>query len=109
MLTWKEQAVYATQWFGSKYSPEVWEMKHNLQLIMVPFKTKGLQSNVCLLQPVTTLSLSRYTLHTKQLITHNPEEQSRKNKLCIIAITSLLAVGTQSHINMDNGSFSVKG
>jgi hypothetical protein len=76
---------------------------------MVPLKTKGLQSYVCLLQPVTTLSLSRYTLHTKQLITHKPEEQSRKNKLSIIAITSLLAVGTQPHIKMDNGGFFCKG
>jgi hypothetical protein len=31
-------------------------------------------------------------------VTHKPDEQCRKNKLCIIAFTSLLAVGTNSFI-----------
>jgi hypothetical protein len=30
MLCGKEQSVYATQCFGSKHSPKVWEMQHNL-------------------------------------------------------------------------------
>ena len=41
--------------------------------------------------------LRRYTLQTKQLVTHKPGEQSTKNRLCIIATTSLLAVRTVSH------------
>jgi hypothetical protein len=73
-------------------------MKHHLELFMMPFKANGLQLYVCLLQPVSTVSLSRYTPHTKQSVKHKPEEQSRKNKLSFIAITSLLAVGTHSLI-----------
>ena len=39
-----------------------------------------------------TLALSIYTLQTKQLFTHKPDEQSRKSKLCIVTSTSLLVV-----------------
>jgi len=37
-----------------------------------------------------TLVLCRYNLQTKQLVTHKPDEQSRKNKHCIVATISLL-------------------
>jgi len=41
-----------------------------------------------------------------QLVTHKPDEQSKTNKLCIIATTFLLAVGTKSVIQkMDKGVF----
>ena len=33
---------------------------------------------------VVNLVLSIYTLQTKPLVIHTPDEQSRKNKLCII-------------------------
>jgi hypothetical protein len=52
-----------------------------------------------------TLMLSIYTLQTKQFVTHKPDEQRRKNKPCIVAMTSLLAVGTNGLIWV----FSVKG
>jgi len=45
-----------------------------------------------------TLVLRRYTLPSIQLVTHKPEQQSSKNKLCIVANTSLLAVGTNNLI-----------
>jgi len=45
-----------------------------------------------------TQVLCRYTLQTKQLVIHKPDEWSRKNKLCIVTTTSLLAVGTNSLI-----------
>ena len=63
---------------------------------MGPFKRKGWQIEVCLFQPVTTVLLHRYTLQTKQLVTHKPDEQSRKTKLCMVATTTLVAVGTNS-------------
>jgi len=44
------------------------------------------------------LVLCIYTLQTKLLVIHKPHEQSTKNKLCIIATTSLLAVATNSLI-----------
>ena len=34
----------------------------------------------------------------KPIVTQKPDEQSTKNKLCIVTITSLLAVGTDSLI-----------
>jgi len=37
-----------------------------------------------------TLVLCRYTLQTKQLVTLKPDEQSRKNKHCIVTTVSLL-------------------
>jgi len=53
---------------------------------------KGLIIADCRHIITVTLALSIYTLQAKQLFTHKPDEQSRKNKLCIIAITSFLAV-----------------
>jgi hypothetical protein len=43
-----------------------------------------------------TLVLRRHTLQTKKFVTHKPDEQSSKNRLCTVA-TSLLAVGTVSY------------
>jgi hypothetical protein len=83
--------------FDLNRAPWAENESHSGSLIM-PFRTKGLQLHVCLLQPVSTLSLSRYTLHTKQLVTHKLEELCRKNKLCIIAITTLMPVGSHSLI-----------
>ena len=40
----------------------------------------------------------RYTLQTKQLVIHKPDEYSYKNNLYIVAITSLLALGTNNLI-----------
>ena len=59
---------------------------------------KGLLTAACHHIIPVTLVLCRYTLHTKQLVTHKPNEQSRKNKLCIVVTTSLLAAGTNSPI-----------
>jgi hypothetical protein len=53
---------------------------------------KGLIIAACHHIIAVTLALSSYTLQTKQLFTHKPDEQSRKNKLCIIANTFLMAV-----------------
>jgi hypothetical protein len=53
---------------------------------------KGLIIAACHHIIAVTLALSIYTLQTKQLFTHKPDEQSRRNKIGIIAITSLLAV-----------------
>jgi len=59
---------------------------------------KGLIIAACHHIIAVTLVLHRYTLQIKHLFTHKPDEQSRKNKLCIVATTSLLAVGTNSPI-----------
>jgi hypothetical protein len=53
---------------------------------------KGLIIAACHHIITVTLALSIYTLETKQLFTHNPDEQSRENKLFIVTTTSLLAV-----------------
>jgi len=45
-----------------------------------------------------TRGLRRYTLQTKQVIIHRPDEYSNKNYLCLVATTSLLAVGTNNLI-----------
>jgi len=45
-----------------------------------------------------TQVLRRYTLQTKQLVIHKPDEYSDKNNLCLVATTSLLAVGTNNLI-----------
>jgi hypothetical protein len=37
-------------------------------------------------------------LQTRPITTNKPDEQSRKNKFCIVATTSLLAVDTNSLI-----------
>jgi hypothetical protein len=39
-----------------------------------------------------TLVLSIYTLQAEEPVIHEPNEKNRKNKLCIIATTPLLAV-----------------
>jgi hypothetical protein len=39
-----------------------------------------------------TLVLSVYTLQPKESVTHKPDEQNRKNKLCMITTTPLLDV-----------------
>jgi hypothetical protein len=64
--------------------PEVWEMENNMELLMGPFKTKGLQFYVCLLQPVTTISLIRYTLQTKQSHT---SQRSRAGKISFASLS----------------------
>jgi hypothetical protein len=51
---------------------------------------------------LVTLLLCIYTLQAKPLVLHKPNEQSRKNN-SLIATTSLLAVGTNSLMKMDNG------
>ena len=43
-----------------------------------------------------THGLPRYTLQTKKLVIHKPDEYSNKNNLCLVATTSLLAVGTNN-------------
>jgi len=45
-----------------------------------------------------TQGLRRYTLQTKQLVIHKPDEYSNKNNLCLLATTSLLTVGTNNLI-----------
>jgi len=45
-----------------------------------------------------TQVLCRYTLQTKQLVIHKPDEKSNKDNLCIVATTSLLVVGTNNLI-----------
>ena len=45
-----------------------------------------------------TQGLLRYTLQTKQLVIHKPDEYSNKNNLCLVATTSLLAAGTNNLI-----------
>jgi len=64
---------------------------------------KRMDDKVLLIAPchhiiAVTLALRRYTLQTKQLVTHKPEEETRKNKLCIVATIFLLVVGTNSLI-----------
>jgi hypothetical protein len=73
----------ATQCFECKRSSEIWETKHNLELLIVPLKTIVLQLYVSLLQPVSTLSLSRYTVHTKESHT------SQSNRAGKISFASL--------------------
>ena len=65
-----------------------------LQMKMVA--DKSLLTAACHHIIAVNLVLSIYTLQTKPLVTHMPDEQSRKNKLCIIATCSLLAVGANS-------------
>ena len=57
---------------------------------------RGLLIAACHHIIAVTLVLSSYTLQTNQSVTHKPDEKSRKNKLSIIATTSLPAVGTNS-------------
>ena len=45
-----------------------------------------------------TEGLRRYTLQTKQLVIHKPDEYSNKNNLRLVAATSLLAVSTNNLI-----------
>jgi len=45
-----------------------------------------------------TQVLRRYTLQTKQLVIHKPDEYSNKNNLYPVATTPLLAVGTNNLI-----------
>jgi len=45
-----------------------------------------------------TQGLRRYTLQTKQLVINKSDEYSNKNILCLVATTSLLAVGTNNLI-----------
>ena len=59
-----------------------------------------------------TQVLCRYALQTKQLVIHKLDEWRNKNKLCIVATTSLLAVGTNNLVyKMEKWiqGFSIKG
>jgi len=58
---------------------------------------EGLLIAACHITTVTIV-LCIYNLQTKPLVIHKPYEQNTKNKLCIIATISLLAVGTNSLI-----------
>jgi len=51
---------------------------------------KGVLIAACHHIIAATLVLRRYTLQTKHLVTHKPDEQSRKNKHCIVTTVSLL-------------------
>jgi len=57
---------------------------------------KGLLIAACHHITTVTLVVCIYTLQTKPLVIHKPCEQITKNKLCIVATTSSLAVGTNS-------------
>jgi len=59
---------------------------------------KGLLIAACHNITTVTIVLCIYTLQTKPLVIQKPYEQNTENKLCIIAATSLLAVGTNSLI-----------
>jgi hypothetical protein len=55
---------------------------------------KGLLTAACHHIFAVNPVLCIHTLQTEQLVTHRPDEQSRKNKLCIVATSSLLGEGT---------------
>jgi uncharacterized membrane protein len=61
-------------------------------------KDKVLLIAACHLIISVTQVLCRKILQNKRLVIHKPDEWSSKNKLCIVATTSLLAVGTNSLI-----------
>ena len=59
---------------------------------------KSLLTAACHHMIIVTLKLYIYTLKTKPLVIQNQMEQNIKNKVYIIATTSLLAVDTNSLI-----------
>ena len=59
---------------------------------------KCLLTTACHHMIIVTLKLYIYTLKTKPLVIQNQMEQNIKNKVYIIATTSLLAVDTNSLI-----------
>jgi len=95
MHSGKNNKLSVQQWMYSYTDPEV--EKWNAILLSCkwgPSKKrmadKGLLIAACHHIIALTLVLCRYTLQTKQSVTHKPDEQSRKNKHWIFATASLL-------------------